>query len=63
MKLVKERNTAQLVEMFEITDTQEMTPDLATVRGWIMDELQARNPEAFDDWITSDDDSPRKFFT
>lgn len=31
-------------------------PNMFTVRGWIMDELERRNPEAYEAWIDSDAD-------
>lgn len=51
----------QLITNFEITETLK-GPDVPTVRGWIMDELEKRDPEAFDKWLDSYVDSPRKFF-
>ena len=29
--------------------------DAAMVRGWLMDELEARNPEGFDKWLDTDE--------
>lgn len=59
-----DRTTEQLVMDWELTEALPMTPELPIVRGWIMDEFQRRNPEAYDAW--SDDDdldvSPRKYF-
>jgi hypothetical protein len=38
----------------------------ANVRGWIMDELEKRNPEVFETWILCEDvelmNYPSKFF-
>lgn len=58
---IKQLPAEQLVEMFEMTDgmTDDVTP---TVRGWLLDEFEARNPEAFERWMLSCDDSPRAFF-
>lgn len=39
-----------------------MTAELLIVRGWIMDELESRNPNAFWAWIDSNNESPRAFF-
>lgn len=58
------RTTEQLVLDWELTEALPMTPELPVVRGWIMDEFQRRNPEAYEAW-TDDDDldaSPRKYF-
>lgn len=59
--------TAQLCDLFETTETYDTRRDdwieIAAVRGWIMDELEARNPERFAEWIdTSYEASPRSFF-
>lgn len=34
----------------------------ATVRGWLMDELERRNPEKFEQFLDSSEESPRSFF-
>ena len=44
-------STAKLVELFALTNSMPMTAETPTVRGWIMDALEARNPEAFDKWL------------
>lgn len=56
-------STAQLVEAFEATDTDNR-PEIPTVRGWLMDELEARNPDAFGTWMDEEpaNGSPRPFF-
>lgn len=61
IKLIASRTMEQLITNFEITETLK-GPDVPTVRGWIMDELEKRDPEAFDKWLDSYVDSPRKFF-
>lgn len=51
----------QLVEVFE--DTEEMhDAEIPTVRGWIMDELEKRNPGALERWLGANEGSPRRFF-
>ena len=59
-----DRTTEQLVMDWELTEALPMTPELPIVRGWIMDEFQRRNPEAYDAWCDDDDldASPRRFF-
>ena len=37
-------------------------PELPQVRGWLMDELEARNATAFGLWLESTEDSPRRFY-
>lgn len=62
--LVASRSLADLVGDFEVTEKEErMTEELAMVRGWIMDELERRNEEAFWRWIEEGySESPRRFF-
>ena len=59
--LLAAQTTQDLILQFELTETVESS-EVYTVRGWIMDELEKRNPEAFDKWIDSNEDSPKKFF-
>jgi hypothetical protein len=60
--MVARLSTAELVNQFELTETMQISIETAMVRGWIMDELEKRNPEAFDAWIDSDEESPRNFY-
>lgn len=62
--MLKGRTTAQLLEDWEETERapMPMTPELALVRGWIMDELEARDPEAFETWLEQNTASPREWF-
>lgn len=50
------RTMSELLTCWALTEVAEMTPELPTVRGWIMDELQRRDPEAYDRWM--DDENP-----
>lgn len=59
--ILKGQSTERLVEQFELTETSN-DKDIYIVRGWLMDELQNRDAEAFDLWIDSDESSPRKFY-
>lgn len=59
--MIKQATTAQLVFRFELTE-KIRNENIPIVRGWIMDELSARNANAFEAWIDSDDESPRKYF-
>lgn len=43
----------KLVELFEAT-TNVKDPMIATVRGWLMDAIEAKNPEGFDAWLESE---------
>lgn len=69
--LLKKRTTTQLIDDLILTGKQmdatrdaEKRTNLATVRGWIMDELEERNPEAYDAWIESydEDEDLRKYY-
>ena len=52
--LIKAMTTRQLIDTFIVSDTSN-DPNVYMVRGWIMDELERRNPDAFDAWLESDD--------
>lgn len=45
---VKNASTKQLLELWELTEQMALSPELPIVRGWLMDELEARDPEGFD---------------
>ena len=60
-KLIATRNIEDLIRDFEITEVLN-TPEIPMVRGWYMDELEKRDSKAFEKWIDSDEESPRKFF-
>ena len=52
---VKNASTKQLLELWELTEQMALSPELTIVRGWLMDELEARDPEGFDRWMDSED--------
>lgn len=57
-------STKNLVKIFILTGKID-DPEIPAVRGWIMDELEKRDPEAFDSWIgqdESEDEDLMKFF-
>lgn len=54
-----------LLDEWELT-TNVNDSEIATVRGWLMDELESRNPEAFGKWLDQDapeDNQLREFMT
>ena len=51
--LFSQLSTEKLIESWELTDTNN-DANISTVRGWIMDEMEKRNPEAFNDWMEAD---------
>lgn len=52
--IIKTKTTRFLIDSFVCTGWCD-DPDAPIVRGWIMDELQIRNPEAFEAWLDGDD--------
>ena len=42
-----------LLDEWELTSTVN-DPEVYTVRGWLMDEFERRNPEAFNEWLDGD---------
>ena len=58
---VKKLSTSQIIDQFELTEAIR-DKCIPIVRGWLMDELECRNPEAFDKWLESNEDSPRAFY-
>ena len=58
-----------LITSFEMTDvlidagcSRDDYIVITMTRGWIMDELEARNPQAFGSWIDRGGERPREFF-
>ena len=51
----KNSSPEKLIEMWELTDKMNCPQD-PTVRGWLIDEIERRNPDGFDAWL--DQDSP-----
>ena len=60
--MLKGRTTYQLIADWEESDNHPISEALVIVRGFIMDELESRNPAAFECWLLSNEASPRKFF-
>lgn len=62
------RTMAQLLNDWDVTERLPITPELAMVRGWIMEEFERRDPAAFDCWMDNDydqhpeKDTPRAWF-
>ena len=64
-EMLENATLADLLDEWELT-TKINDPAIATVRGWLMDELESRNPEAFNAWLDQDepyDEDLRKFMT
>ena len=57
-------SVSQLCALFNETNNIPMTQAVATVRGWIMDALEAKDPDAMNDWMENhyDMDDPTPLF-
>ena len=53
-------STKQLLEIRR--EVRGRTPEVAQVRGWILDELESRNKQAFNAWLDSSEPHPDEFF-
>ena len=61
---VAARKTKDLIRDFILTG-HISDPNIPTVRGWIMDELEKRDPEAYEAWLDDDrctDESLLEYF-
>ncbi len=54
--------TKKLCELWAEIDKKPISGEVATVRGWVMDALERRNPEAFDKWLEDDDGNPPEVY-
>lgn len=61
--MIAGRTTEQLITDYEVTNALSMSTEVIMVRGWIADELEARNQDAMWAFYESDDESPRKYLT
>ena len=48
--LLRSRSLRELITDFLVTNYHN-EPEIYTVRGWILDELERRNPDAFFAWL------------
>ena len=56
----KAREILSSMTMMDLIDEWELTTDIDDpaiheVRGWLLDEIQRREPEGFDAWLDSED--------
>lgn len=54
MKELKKYSTEKLLDLWESTEKAEYSLELAAVRGWLMDEIEIRNPIGFNKWLELD---------
>ena len=53
LKSLKGLSLEKLCDLWDLTESMN-GPEVPTVRGWLMDEIAARNPEGFDSWLDQD---------
>ncbi len=53
LETLKKSSLAKLLDLWELT-TALNGPQVPTVRGWLMDEIERRNPDGFDAWLDQD---------
>lgn len=63
-ELISTQTMADLLDEWELTSNCNY-PEAATVRGWLMDEFESRNPEAFNAWMDgeAEDETLRDYMT
>lgn len=53
---------AELLDIWEMT-TENSDPTIPTIRGWLMDEFESRNPEGFEKWLNeSAEDNELRYY-
>lgn len=50
---IASETTEKLIELWELT-TNNDNPETPTVRGWLMDEIEKRNPAGYEAWLDGD---------
>lgn len=61
-RMLEGRSMSQLLNDWDTLDAMPISEEVAIGRGWIMDELERRDANAFDAWIDAYDASPRQYF-
>lgn len=63
-EILSNATLADLLDEWELTSSVN-SPEVYTVRGWLMDEFERRNPEAFNEWLDGDaeDDTLAEYMT
>jgi len=63
--LFKNASIKELCELFVETNHIDDDASIPIVRGWLMEEMEKRNPERFDAWMMAQDkddiDHPERF--
>lgn len=61
-RMLEGRSMPQLLNDWDTLDAMPINEDVAIGRGWLMDELERHDANAFDAWIDDYDASPREYF-
>ena len=51
--MIRKMSTDQLLDLWEMTENSN-DAGIPTVRGWLMAELEGRNPDGFDAWLSQE---------
>ena len=60
--LINNMSVKQLCEVWDIVDSMKTTDEVRTVRGFLLDEFEKRDPVKLEAWLDSKEDSPKNFF-
>ena len=61
-RMLEGRSMSQLLNDWDTLDAMPINEEVAIGRGWLMDELERRDANAFDAWIDDYAASPREYF-
>ena len=65
--MMQSMTTEKLLDLWEATNNMNYAPELPIVRGWLLDELEIRNPVGFYAWLDQEpaakDEELRRFVT
>jgi hypothetical protein len=50
-EMIKKLTDKELLKQWKLIDRKPMSQEVATVRGWLMDELEERFPDEFSAWL------------
>ena len=53
-KMINGLSYNELMVQWRLTSVMNMMPELASVRGWIMDEIERRFPNGYSKWLEQD---------
>ena len=53
LDFLKKCSLEKLCDLWDLTENMN-GPEVPVVRGWLMDEIESRNPDGFDAWLDQD---------